>query len=358
MSDTVEIFNPEYNPNGAEGSLDTNKLPWIPLDNVKGLSVKPVRASSESGMFSLIFKLDGGSTFPTSIYLGGMDLLVLSGQLNYEQDDQESTLAPGTWGFIPANSKVNSIKAIDDCEVLANFYSGVAFLDENGSIKSILTSLDILQLAKKNKIPLVPNSSAECWERGPEEAYDGPSEPLTIASSNAKALVNSESGSVISSKVTHPHFVDTREIPWLVMPSMPDVGLKLLRVSEETGFVSMIVKHNGVAPPHTHIGASDFLVLNGALGVRSGPPEGYGPGVWFLEPAGARHDATQRVTDEDLIYTANIYGPLIFDSGPGTPVEAVVSWLDYKAMAEESADVKLAPNTSLNDTSLLAWAPL
>ena len=240
---------------------------------------------------------------------------------------------------------------------MANFYSGVAFLDEKDAIKSILTSIDILQLAKSNKIPLVPNSSAECWERGPEEAYDGPAEPLTIASSNAKALVSSESGSVISSNVTHPHFVDTREIPWLVMPSMPDVGLKLLRVSEETGFVSMIVKHNGVAPPHTHIGASDFLVLNGALGVRSGPPEGYGPGVWFLEPAGARHDATQRVTDEDLIYTANIYGPLVFDTGPGTPVEAVVSWLDYKTLAEES-NVRLAPNTNLSDNSLLAWAPL
>ena len=39
--------------------------------------------------------------------------------------------------------------------------------------------------------------------------------------------------------------------------SLPDVGLKLLRVSEETGFVSMIVKHNGVALPHTHIGAQD-----------------------------------------------------------------------------------------------------
>ena len=57
MSNTKEVFNPEYNPNGAEGSLDTNKLPWIPLTNVEGLSIKPVRASSESGMFSLIFKL-------------------------------------------------------------------------------------------------------------------------------------------------------------------------------------------------------------------------------------------------------------------------------------------------------------
>ena len=33
MSNTKEVFNPEYNPNGAEGSLDTNKLPWIPLRN-------------------------------------------------------------------------------------------------------------------------------------------------------------------------------------------------------------------------------------------------------------------------------------------------------------------------------------
>ena len=156
MSNTSENFNPEYNPNGAEGSLDTNKLPWIPLDNVEGLSIKPVRASSESGMFSLIFKLDKGSCFPSSVYLGGMDLLVLSGQLTYNQDDQESVLAPGTWGFIPANSKVNSINANEDCEVLANFYNAVAFLDDNQAIKSILTSNDILQLAKKSKIPLVP----------------------------------------------------------------------------------------------------------------------------------------------------------------------------------------------------------
>ena len=357
MSDTGEVFNPEYNPNGAEGSLDTNKLPWIPLDNVKGLSIKPVRASSETGMFSLIFKLDKGASFPSSIYLGGMDLMVLSGQLTYTQDKKDSILAPGTWGFISANSKVNSINADEDCEVLASFYSAVAFLNANETIESVLTSNDILQLAKTNKIPLVPSSSKDCWERGPEEAYDGPSEPLAIASSNAKALVNSESGSVISSQVTHPHFVDTREIPWLVMPTMPDVGLKLLRVSEETGFVSMIVKHNGVALPHTHIGASDFLVLNGALGVRSGPPEGYGPGIWFYEPAGARHEATQRVGDDDLIYTANIYGPLIFDSGPGTPVEAVASWIDYKTMAEE-ANIKLVPNSNANDSSLLAWAPL
>ena len=66
---------------------------------------------------------------------------------------------------------------------------------------------------------------------------------------------------------------------------------------------------------------------------------------------------TRTVTDEDLIYTANIYGPLVFDSGPGTPVEAVVSWMDYKTMAEEGG-IKLVPNSNSNDKTLLAWAPI
>ena len=78
--------------------------------------------------------------------------------------------------------------------------------------------------------------------------------------------------------------------------------------------------------------------------MRAGPPEGYGPGTWFYEPSGARHDATQRVSDDDLIYTANVYGPLTFDTGPGTPIVAVVSWMDYVALAE-AGGINLVPNT-------------
>ena len=44
-------------------------------------------------------------------------------------------------------------------------------------------------------------------------------------------------------------------------------------------------------------------------------------------------------------------------SGPGTPVEAVVSWMDYKTMAEEGG-IKLVPNSNSNDKTLLAWAPI
>ena len=353
-----EAANPEYNPSGVGDCIDTNKLPWVSIPNISGLSIKPARASTESGIFSVILKLEAGSSLPSSIYLGGMDMLILSGQIEYDQDGTKSILNPGTWGFICANSKVNAFVANEDTEVLANFYSGVAFLKDDGSLASIFTALDVLSLAKETNITLVPNSLSACMEID-GEPYRGNGEPLAItATENAGKLVDEPvSESAIGSEVTHPHFVDTHEVPWLVLPGMEDVGLKILRVSEETGYISLIVRHNGVAAPHTHIGASDFLVLQGRLGVRAGPPEGYGPGIWFYEPAGARHDATQRVTDEDLIYTANLYGPIMFDSGPGTQIESVLSWKEYKGMAEEGG-IKLVPSTRSDDSSLLAWAPL
>ena len=46
-----------------------------------------------------------------------------------------------------------------------------------------------------------------------------------------------------------------------------------------------------------------FFDIGGTHWCSAGP-EGYGPGTWYFEPHGARHDANQRVTDEDLIYFA------------------------------------------------------
>jgi len=351
-----EVANPEYNPSGVSDCIDTNALPWMPLKSVPGMSIKPARASGETGIFSLIFKLEAGYSLPASVYLGGMDMLILSGKAEYHQNDSKSILDPGTWGFVSANSRVNSFLAIEETEVLANFHSGIAFLKEDGSLDTLFTAMDVLSMAKDSNVDLVPNSLSECMSLD-AKAFDGEGEPLSIASGNAGKLVNDIVEVSNSSEVNHPHFVDTREVPWLVLPGMEDVGLKILRVSEETGYVNLIVRHNGVADPHTHIGASDFLVLQGKLGVRAGPPEGYGPGVWFYEPAGARHDATQRLTEEDLIYTANLYGPVMFDSGPGTQIESLLSWVEYKGMAEANG-IKLVPSTSSTDSSLLAWAPL
>ena len=350
-------YNPEFNPTGIEGGVDTNTLPWIALPQAPGMSIKPLRASSESGMFSVIVQLRAGTTLSGLVHLGAMDMMMLSGSMTYGSGPLASTLEPGIWGYIPANARIDQLRANTDTEFLANLYGPLAFLGSDGrNVTSLLTALDVQAVARKRGVALIPNTLAECMAPRPR-AYQGPAEPLAVTSADSKALVDETAAAARNARAVHPHFVDTRTVPWIENAALPDIGLKVLRVSEETGVTSLIVRHNGVAGPHYHLGAADFLVLSGHIGYRAGPPEGYGPGVWFYEPAGARHEATQRVSADDLIYTANVYGPVQFDDGPGTPIAAVQSWMQYKQMAD-SVGLKLVRNTFEGDASLLAWAPL
>ena len=349
-------FNAEYDPTGVEGAIDTNKMRWLAAPSLPGVSLKPLRTSIESGFFTTMVKIQAGAALPPAVYLGGMDLWVLSGTLGYQQDGQESRLEPGVWGYVSANSRVDQIVAREDAELLVNFYSAAAFLGETGGVSSVLTALDVLALARANHSPLVPNTLAYC-AKDATNRLAGEGEAMAIAAKDASRLVVGAVDIAVTSAVVHPHFVDTRSVPWAYNPDMPQIGLKVLRISEETGHVTLVVRHNGEAPPHRHLSPADFLVLHGRMGYRAGPPQGTGPGVWVFEPAGARHDATQSLTDEDLIYTANLYGPLAFDAGKGTPVVAVLSWMEYKAFAE-AAGAKLVPNAKSEDATLLAWAPL
>ncbi|TDJ38687.1 MAG: hypothetical protein E2O54_12550 [Gammaproteobacteria bacterium] len=351
-------YNPDFNPTGIEGGVDTNLIPWIELPQVPGMSIKPLRASSETAMFSVVVRLAAGTEVKGFVYLGAMDMMMLSGKLTYPDGPMAGTLEPGTWGYVPANAKIERLVADEDVEFLANFYGPVAFLGEDGrSVTSILTSADVIAAARERGVTLVPNTLAECMEERPR-AYQGPPEPLAIAGTDSKALVSAAEGVVADvGRATHPHFIDTRAVPWFVNAELPDIALKVLRVSEETGISSLIIRHNGVAGPHYHLGAADFMVLSGRIGYRAGPADGYGPGVWFYEPAGARHEATQRLGEEDLIYTANVYGPIQFDTGAGTPIVAVQSWMQYKEIAEASG-TELVRSTFAGDASLLAWAPI
>ena len=43
-------FNPEFDPTGIEGGVDTNALPWMAVPGAAGVHLKPLRASGESGM--------------------------------------------------------------------------------------------------------------------------------------------------------------------------------------------------------------------------------------------------------------------------------------------------------------------
>jgi len=348
MAEVRQNYNPDYESTGIEGGIDSNQLPWLQLDGLGNALIKPLRASQENGMFNMVMKLPAGSPLDNVKCLGGLDLLILDGVLEYRGEGATSELIAGVWGYLPSGCLIERCVAKVDTELLVNGYGPLALLDEGGQTRGLICSEDIADVASGAGLDLIPSTLAECAQ--PRRVWDGPAESLAIARQHAGALITE---AVSPTVLRHAYFIDCRSVPWVVNPDLPDVGLKILRVSPETGQVSLLVRHNGVATPHTHIGAGDFLILQGRLGYRAGPKEGYGPGVWIYEPAGARHDATQRVTDEDLIYTANIYGPLVFDSGPGTPVLAVLSWIEYLALAE-AGGARLAPNRKVDDHSLFA----
>merc|ERR1740129_1869997 len=352
----ASVYNPEWNPTGIEGGVDTNKLPWIDFPAATGWSYKPLRASSENGMFSLVCRLIAGSRLEDLVHLGACDLMVLSGKMTFPSGPMAGTLQEGVFAYIPADAVISSLKADEDVEYLMNCYGPFAFLDKNKSVAELITSGGIQKAAAQRGITLIPSTLSECLQDRPE-GYKGPPEPLAISdAANAGKITREREGSTDNAAARiNPHYVDTKALKWF--ESMPGVGLKILRVSEETGVVTVMVKHNAAAPPHYHLGAADFFMLQGHLGYRAGPPEGYGPGTWFFEPAGARHESTQPVNEsEDSVYLANIYGPIQFDSGVGTPIAFVFSWMSYLQMAEANG-FTLVKNQFPKDSSHLAVDP-
>jgi len=342
-------YNPQWQPEGNEGGVDTNSLPWIPMNDMPGCSLKPLRVSNETGAFTALIKAAKGTVLPTHVHLGPSDTFVLSGKMSYKNGPLTGSIGPGTWGYAPAGAKMEGNVAEEDTEYLATFYGPVAFF-EGDKVKSLLTGADVRGMADKAGVPLLPNTLAEALQP-PKAKYSGPAEPLALSDAELCGLISRAEKSVVT-ELANPHYVDTNAIPWIINPDAPDIGLKVMRVSAETGSVSLIVRQNGQAPPHYHLGPADFFITSGRIGYRAGPKEGYGPGTYMYEPAGARHDSTQRVTDEDLIYTANVWGPIQFDAGVGTAPLMVMSWMQYLEAAQ-AFNSPLIASTFPNDGSTL-----
>lgn len=330
--DGTAQYNPEWKPGGHEGGIDTNTLPWLPFPQFPGCSMKPLRAIRETGSFAMLVKTPKGASWPTTYHFGSMDIFIISGKLQFAEYLVPATLHEGVWGYTPANTLVKGPTALEDTEALLTSYGAFATV-QDGKFSNIFTSEDLRGMATKAKIPLLPTTLSECMG-GHKEAYAGPADQLDfVKRGDPLSIPGIES--LAGKALTNPHFVDTNALPWIVDPDAPDIGLKIMRVSTETGTVSMLVRQNGQAPPHLHLGPADFFITSGRIGYRAGPKNGFGPGTYMYEPAGARHEATQRLDKNvDLIYTANVYGPIMFDSGVGTPPLMVLSWMQYLASAE------------------------
>ena len=131
--------------------------------------------------------------------------------------------------------------------------------------------------------------------------------------------------------------VRSGDLPW--QPLGPGTWYKLLRVSEETGQWSALLKMDPGArfAPHKHLGAADFYVLKGALEYRAGIAR---EGDYGYEPLGVEHGAT--TCSEETIITFSAYGPIVFYNEDGT-VNMILDWEFVKKQnAGEQVDPKFS----------------
>ena len=79
-------------------------------------------------MISAVVGLAAGTELAPAVHLGAADLLVLSDRMRYTQEPLAAAVGPGTWGYIPANSRVEGLVVDSDTELLMNAHGPVAFL--------------------------------------------------------------------------------------------------------------------------------------------------------------------------------------------------------------------------------------
>ena len=122
--------------------------------------------------------------------------------------------------------------------------------------------------------------------------------------------------------------VQTDDLDWQVMGE--GVGIKILRVSEETGQWTGLIRMEAGATfaAHKHLGAADGYIVKGCLEYRVGSAE---TGSYLYEPLGAVHEATTCSEETVILFTA--YGPIVFRAEDGS-VTQILSYETALALRE------------------------
>jgi len=107
--------------------------------------------------------------------------------------------------------------------------------------------------------------------------------------------------------------VRCKDLPW--HPLGPGTWFKLLRVSEETGVWTSLIKMEAGSrfAPHKHLGAAEFFVVKGEFDYRAGTAKA---GDYGYEPLGAIHGATTCTVESEYVITT--YGPIAFLNEDGS----------------------------------------
>ncbi len=113
--------------------INTKELPWIPMGG-PGLWFRLLRASTETGQWTILIKMANGASFAPHKHLGAAEFYVLKGTIHY----RAGIAREGYYGYEPLGVIHKETAAEDETILWYNGYGPVAFTGPDGSIVGVL----------------------------------------------------------------------------------------------------------------------------------------------------------------------------------------------------------------------------
>jgi quercetin dioxygenase-like cupin family protein len=113
--------------------LNSESLPWIPMGG-PGLWFRHLRSSSETGIWTVLIKLDKGASFAPHKHLGAAEFYVLKGSLKY----RPGVAREGYYGYEPLGVIHRATAAEDETILFYVGYGAVAFIGTDTEVVGVL----------------------------------------------------------------------------------------------------------------------------------------------------------------------------------------------------------------------------
>ncbi|MEM1143602.1 MAG: 2,4'-dihydroxyacetophenone dioxygenase family protein [Pseudomonadota bacterium] len=124
--------------------LQTHELPWVPI--AEGIDFRLLRASTETGTWTVVFRCQEGSTFARHRHLAAGEYFVIKGRMNY----RAGTAVTGDYGYEPLDSIHDCTVFEEYTELLFTNHGPVVYLDDDDNITAVLDHQVLSQLTAEH----------------------------------------------------------------------------------------------------------------------------------------------------------------------------------------------------------------
>jgi anti-sigma factor ChrR (cupin superfamily) len=129
----------------VEVLLPVAEVPWISI--LPGIDFRLLFTSGETGRWTVLFRCQPGSSFPSHRHYGAGEYFVVKGLMEY----RTGSATAGTYGYEPLGSLHELTRFPEYTELLFTNHGPVAFLNEDGSVSSMLDNTTFEQLVSQSQ---------------------------------------------------------------------------------------------------------------------------------------------------------------------------------------------------------------